>query len=849
MPNMLRSRSFTAAWTQLRAYPSRIVAVVLAIVLGVGFVAATLVFGETYRAGLAASLSARYVPADVVVGSENSSAEQSVLDQVRAVPGVAYAEIQTTVWPEFASEAARGGLRLDSLPGDERLRWFGLASGAWPTSSDQILVDASTADSTGLRVGDAVTVSGYDDSDRTVTVVGIADTTASAFSGAENQAFATGELVGELAAGGEYGPIVAIADDGVSPEQLRDAVAAAVPADGKVQTSSQQIDQNLADITGGALVLTIVLLGFAITAVVASGIVIANTFTILLTQRRRHIALTRCIGGSRGQVRREVLAEAGLVGALGAVIGVAVGIGVGALGAELAGLATAGPVIPLLPLVVTGLGGILFTILAAYAPASRAMRIAPLAALRPVADQAEQRRLSLLRFLVAGSLTLLGVTLMGWAVGLPSLLVAMVGGALSACGILLLTRTFLPAALRLVGRLGSVFGPPGRLAAANASRNPARAAATTAALMLGVGLIVTLQVGAASAQASLDSAFAERYPVDLAVTASGTQVPARVVQAVIASDGIRTGGVVRGVPVQSVDVGDGSSTDSGRGSGWGADAGPDGVTGSGMTLLGVSDEAAGALVAVPADLRDDTVIVPGYLLSAGLSVGDRITVNTPTGSAQFVVAAGALGRQGINGDSFITTAAGLDRIAPDAPTLAVWAAVDPAADLPDVVAGINQLIAPEAELSLGGSAPERAAASSALGTIITLATALLAVAVVIAIVGIGNTLGLSVIERTRESALLRALGLHRRQLRLMLAVEAALLAIVGAAVGVLAGIGYGWVGAASAFGEADEDMVLAIPWSQLGLILLLAVVAALLASVLPARRAAKATPTQALADV
>ena len=120
---------------------------------------------------------------------------------------------------------------------------------------------------------------------------------------------------------------------------------------------------------------------------------------------------------------------------------------------------------------------------------------------------------------------------------------------------------------------------------------------------------------------------------------------------------------------------------------------------------------------------------------------------------------------------------------------------------------------------------------------------------IIAIVGIGNTLGLSVIERTRESALLRALGLQRRELRRMLAVEAALLGAVGAGVGVLAGIGYGWVGAASAFGEAGEPVALDIPWVQLGLVLLLAVVAALLASVLPARRAAQATPTQALAQV
>ena len=186
---------------------------------------------------------------------------------------------------------------------------------------------------------------------------------------------------------------------------------------------------------------------------------------------------------------------------------------------------------------------------------------------------------------------------------------------------------------------------------------------------------------------------------------------------------------------------------------------------------------------------------------------------------------------------------------PDAPTLAVWAALEPGADLETVTAELNRMIAAEPDLTLGGSAPERAAVAIALGSIITLATGLLAVAVIIAIVGIGNTLGLSVIERTRESALLRALGLHRRQLRLMLAVEAGLLGIVGAAIGVLAGIGYGWIGAASAFGEAGEAVVLDIPWLQLGMVLGLAVVAALVASVLPARRAATATPTQALVEV
>ena len=853
MTTTAKHRPITAAWTQLRAYPSRMVAVVLAIVLGVGFVAATLVFGSTYRAGLGAELSARYVPVDVVVTGSSNDDQQQLLQTIGAVDGVEHVESQPTAWTEFSGPAARGLLRLDTVSTDEELRWFDLASGTWPAADDQILIDEATAAANSLQIGSDATLNTYDGgTPRTVTVVGIADTGASAFSGAQNQAFGSAALIDSLVSYGGGGPIVAVAAPGVSPEQLQTAIGAAVPSGVTVMTSEATIEQNLAEITGGATVLTIVLLGFAVTAVVASGIVIANTFTILLTQRRRHIALIRCIGGSRRQVRLELLAEAGLVGAIGSLLGVGVGIGIGAVGATLAGLDAAGPVVPINPLVLTAIGGVLVTAVAAYAPVGRATKVSPLAALRPVADAAEQRRSSGLRLVFAGLLTGGGLLLLGAAVLLPSLLVAMAGGALSACGVLLLTRTYLPAVLRVVGRLGGAFGPPGRLAAANTYRNPGRAAATTAALMLGVGLIVTLQVGASSAQASLDNSFAERYPVDLSVTSSDAALPPGMADAIANTDGIAAGGTVAGVRIDSlrfVAAGSGAAGTGDGNDGWGADAGADGLDGGGLTILGVSEQAEAGLTAVPAELSDDAVIVPSYLLASGLSVGDRVIVSTATGFADFRVTAGPLARQGINGDSLVTTAAGLARVTGDARTVAVWAAVDPGADLEQVMAGVNTLIATEPDLLLGGSAPERAAVSSALGTVITLATALLAVAVIIAVVGIGNTLGLSVVERTRESALLRALGLHRRQLRSMLAVEAALLGAVGAGAGVLAGIGYGWIGTATAFGQAGESLVLDVPWEQLAIVLLLAVAAALLASVLPAGRAARATPIQALAEV
>ena len=139
------------------------------------------------------------------------------------------------------------------------------------------------------------------------------------------------------------------------------------------------------------------------------------------------------------------------------------------------------------------------------------------------------------------------------------------------------------------------------------------------------------------------------------------------------------------------------------------------LAGSELTILGVSDEAAATLAAVPAELADNQVIVPSYLLSSGLSVGDRITVRTPSRSAEFTVAAGALAGQGVNGDSLITTAAAVEQLAPGAQTLAVWAAVDTAADLEEVTAGVNRLIAAEPDLAVGGAAPERAVVGAESG--------------------------------------------------------------------------------------------------------------------------------------
>ncbi len=825
--------------SEIRFRSGRFVAVTLAVLLGVGFVAATLVFSATYRADLADRVTAPYRGADLIVtpNLDSSGTADDLLTQIRAVRGVEHAESIPTEYVGYTAVESRGTIALHVVPDDERLRWFGLEGGRWPAGTDELIVDRSTATTANLAVGQQLSLSvGPNEGEMpAMTVVGIADTSSSAFSGTQPTAYVTPQMMAGISetSGGESSaltsaPIAVLADNDVSDGDLRTAVGTVVGDAAVVQTSDERADEAIADLTNGVDILAIVLLGFAVIAVVAAGIVIANTFTILITQRRRQIALTRCVGATSRQVRRDLLTEAGLIGLAGALLGILVGSGVGWLGARLTGLADGWPVLPPVGLAITAAGGVLLTVLAAVAPASAAMRVAPLVALQSVPEDAPRRRAGRRRASVALLLTVAGVALLAMAVLGNQVLLALGGGALSAVGILLLSPTFVPPLLRLVGVAAGLAGVPGRLAALNGRRNPGRAAATAAALMLGVGLIVTMQVGAASAQASLDRALEQQYPVDISITGVGDPIARTVIDMVAAQPGLRAAAAIPGA---AADV-----------------AGPGGdEVATDATVLGVGAGAGAVLAEIPAELRDDTVLVPGYLLTGQLSVGDRVTVTVGGRSGTFSVAAGVLTDQGLNGGSFVLTGASLARLTADPAPLAIWAALDPGADAEQVTSDLNRIIARTADLSLGGSAPERAATSSALGTIVTVAVALLAVAVVIAVVGIGNTLGLSVIERTRESALLRALGLQRRELRWMLAIEAVMLAVIATVVGVLAGIGYGWVGVRSAFGEAGGDSTLAVPWASLVVVIAVAVAAGLLASVLPSRRAAMTPPTHALA--
>jgi putative ABC transport system permease protein len=825
------SGSLRRAVAHLRLRPSRLVGTLLSVVIGIGFACAAVVFTATYHEDLAARVSVSYARADVVVTPTSDRPATQLAADVATVPGVAAAVPLYQVGVPFAGPSSHGYLDLAVVPDATALRWMTLTRGAWPTGADQIAVTAGAASAFHLPVGTAVRLTTADDTARAATVVGIVDPAGPTPFSVQSLGFGAPAMFSGL--GSDTASLIAVrADTGVSPSALAIAVGDRLGADGTARTAGEQARVDLAGLAGHIDPITVVLLGFATVALTVAGLVIANTVSILLAQRRRQIALLRCIGATRRQVRGEILGEMAIVGGAGSSCGAVVGSAVGVLAARLTDLDSGGLAIPVLPLAIAVLVGIALTVIAGVVPIWRVTTVPPLAALRPDNPTDLTPRPRHARAVGGLVVEVGGLALLLAGVRSGTLEMALLGGMVSAVGVLVLTRTVLPVLLRGLAVPARRWGIAGALAAANARRNPGRSAAASAALIVGVGLIVMLQVAAATAGASTDRALDQRYPVDIAVDTSATALPATLPAAVGRVAGVARSVAIRGVPAR-LDPSIAGDID--------------------LRLVGLTTDA-GAVVRGGLEALHPTtgglpvVEVPGWLIGGDLQPGSELSVTVGGRPHRFTVASGHLGDALSSGPALVTTADALRAIAPDAPVIAVWASSTAGADPAAVTAALTSLVNPYPEVRVGGSAADRASMHAVLGTATQVATGLLAVAVVIAIMGIGTTIGLSVVERTRESALLRALGLRRGQLRVSLALEAVLLATLGAGVGVVLGIGYGWAGAATTFRTVGRTLVLDIPWGSVALVLAVAVVAGGLASVLPGRRAARARPVEALAE-
>ena len=837
------------ALSQLRTHGRRFIAVGLAIMLAVAFLVSTLLVSSSTKASLAASLGESYHRAGLVV-SPVKSTENFTAQDVRTlakVPGVqtVYGQANAMTVVE-GNNASFMGMVQNSAPAE--LESARTRSGHLPGATGEVAVDASTAEQFRLSVGSVLKLQAPSGPEENGTpakpgkielkISGILEPSSDPLRGSFAQLLAPASVVSQLSAGEDRVAMIQLKlTPGADLGEVKQAAAKALesnPVAAAVRTPEEAAVAQVQTFTDGQDQLTIVLLAFAVIALFVSALVVSNTFSVIIAQRTRELALLRCIGATRSQIRSSVLLEAAIVGLVSSVVGALVGIGV------LAGLIALAKTDPTrsfatlavdpVALVAGVLIGVIMTFIAALVPARAATRVAPLAALRPLDDASLSNRRGRVRLVIGFVLMLIGLPMLLGGAWLNSLPVALPGGLLTFLGILFCAGLFIPGAVRGVGRLAHPSGVPGRLAALNAVRNPARTSATASALLIGVTLVTMMMVGAGSAKAALGQGLAERYPVDISVSspagpADGQSGSSKAFTAA----SVQSVSGLKGVAASAILVKAGSFADT-----------AEGANGSEMTVYAVDPSAARTVL-------NDQNRQPqnGTLLVSRTGPKGPVTVNGPRG--KIVLEAVRTKTDEMLPVMTLDDARTINNSLPSAGEQ-LWVKLNAdvaASDIRGIVNSIaTTLDVPAAFVS--GAVMERAAFEEVINVMLLVVTALLAVAVFIALIGVANTLSLSVLERTRENSLLRALGLTRRQLRLMLALEAVLIAGVSALLGVVLGSAFGWLGAKSALGVMGP-VPFDAPWLGIAGVLLVAVVAALLASIVPARRAARLSPVEGLA--
>jgi putative ABC transport system permease protein len=821
------------ALSQLRTHSRRFIAITLAVLLAVAFLSATLMVNSSTKASLVASMGQSYASADLVVSPEgNDPLSLSAVDKVAASGVVAASYAQRSLYLSADTGKANFQGTLRNMPATAALEPVKLLSGAWPGSNAQVTIDQATADHQGLAVGQTVTFTGNTSAESPSAPVLKATISGITASATDPLASGVAQFVGPAAAvtalGGPdqgFGLVSLNLRDGVSIDEAKSSLSAALgqPAS-TILTPEEKTTAEVARFTGGQDQLTIVLLAFAAVALLVSALVVSNTFSVLVAQRTRELALLRCVGASRKQVRNSVMVEALVVGFTASVLGVLAATGTMA---AILGLLRTNPDYAFATLavppsaIITGiLVGTLLTVLAALVPARAATAVAPLAALRPADDASVHNSGGRVRLAVGV------VLILGGGVGLvygglsANLLFALPSGAASFVGFLMAATLFVPKLVSLAGKLASPAGVPGKMAAANAVRNPRRTTATASALLIGVTLVTMMMTGAATARNAFESQLDGHYPVDITAQKFGDDTaftPQELAKAA-ALPGVKKAVALQ--PVGTVTAGERT-----------------------VPVYGISDADAAALLTNPANRpHGHAVVLPRDVKETKVSLvaGSQSTsvTATPATTDSFagLVSLGA----------FATLPAGDPGATGISPQ--VWISVDPGLStetMMDLRTSIAKALDTD-EFMVRGAVLEKAMFSQVIDTMLLIVTGLLAVAVFIALIGVANTLSLSVLERTRENSLLRALGLTRGQLRGMLALEAVLIAGVAAIIGSVLGVVYGWLGAQAALGGYTA-VTATVPWGQILLVVGVAAVAGLLASVIPARRAAKLSPVEGLA--
>jgi len=812
----------------------------LAVCLGVTLVAGTLVLSDSISRTFDAIIEQTTAGTDVQVrGTEldtvsfDGTPQRAPLpltmqDDLAGVEGVAWVSPDvngTAVLVGADGTAARNGnapnLGFAYNPDDPSLD---MRSGRAPSSAGEVAVDEATLELSGLRVGDTTQALIQNDP-QDVTITGV-------FSYGSSLAGATLVLLDEQTAirtwapDGEVTSFTIGAKDGVDQDVLRDRVAAVVPAGTDVVTGDV-VYQEQKDAFGTAIgFITTFLLVFALISVFVGAFIIANTFSMLVAQRTRELALLRAVGASRGQVLRVVLGEALILGLTGSVIGLGLGIllaaGLRALVGQ-AGLEVVGGLpVTVSTVLVSLLVGLLVTLLSAVLPALRAARVPPVAALRDDAQPAPGGVLR--RGLVGMVLVLAGFAAIGpGALGAdPNWPLIGLGAGLLLIGLLVAAPWLTRPVVRLIGLpYTAVYGTVGRLARENALRNPRRTATTASALMIGLALMSSVGIFASSANASVSDIVDSELTADYVLSSGGySQIPTRVADEVSAMDGVTSVATIRATPV----VVDGAAP-------FAIAADPRALT-ENVRLTTTS----GSVESID---DGDVVVSESTAQEHNWSVGDRITAQVGNSSERQLTVGGVIeDSQALNNPALIVP---LDLYSQTVPAgqqgdFLLYVKSDGSATAA-LRTRIEEAVAPFLVVSVQDGEEFADAQAAQINTLLYLIYALLALSVLIAVLGIINTLALSVFERTREIGLLRAVGMSRRQLRRMISVESVSTAVFGAVLGMALGLVLGLALQRALVSQGLET--LSIPWLTLVLVLLFSAVAGMVAAILPAWRAVR----------
>ncbi len=835
------------ALRNLSANKLRLLTTGLAVLIGVAFMSGTMIFSSTLGRTLDTMFANAYEGTDALVRAESTfetpegiavrpRIDQSVVDTVAAVDGVAVA--QADVWG-VAQVIGRDGDPVGnpemgpptlgaSWPEGELNTWT-LESGQAPVADDEVAVDKQTADAAGYGAGDRAEVL-VNGKPMDVTITGVVT-----FAGSDSPAgasFTLFTLESAQAHLGEPGKIdsVSVAGaDGVSQAELVSRIEEVLPTGTEAITGEALVEENQDAMADAMSMFDTFMMVFAVIALLVGGFTIFNTFFITVAQRTKQHALMRAIGASRRQVLVSILAEAIAIGLIASVIGLGAGVLVAAglkalLTAFGVALPAGGIVFTANTAIVAVAAGLIVTVVSAVSPARKAGKVPPVAAMRDI-EVTSSGYGSKERVIVGIFVLATGVAgLLYGLFGSPSNALAVVGGSavIVFFGVSVLGRTISLPLSRVIGwPLPKLRGIAGHLARQNAMRSPKRTAATAAALMIGVGLVSFITIFASSTKASFNAIIDRTFTGDVIVTSpqqfgGGGGLSPELTQQLRELPEVETAAGIRGGVAQ--------------------------VDGSAVYLLGADDATFELFDVEPvagssADLDANSIAVwDETAKDKGLSLGDAVPVDfVATGHKTLTVAliygenqpAGnwVLGLPAyeanyvdqLDAQIFIKAA---DGVSPEQTMTAVERV---AADYPGAKV-LDQSQYKQEQMAI-------------VDQMLGLVYAMLALAIVIALLGIGNTLALSIFERTRELGVLRAVGMTRRQLRSTIRWESVIIAVQGALLGLVIGIFFGW---ALVLAMADQGLgTLAIPVPSLAVVVLLAALAGVVAAILPARRAAR----------